>query len=143
MPCPVKDYMDEDIPTVDSEASTLEVAKMMAERHESYFVVLRNSQLAGIVTEGDILRKVIAAERSPSEVKISEIMSSPLVTIGRDEEVSVAAKKMIDHDVRRLPVVRDSILYGVITMRDLAKHFNDYNEKVVKDIFRSMSLFHV
>lgn len=142
MPYPIKDYMTKDIPTIDSEASALETAKVMAESRDAYLIVLRKAQPVGIVTEGDLLRKVMAVQREPSEVKTSEIMSAPLVTIDPDEPVNVAIQVMVDKDIRRMPVVRGSIIYGVITMRGLVSHFNDYNERVVKDIFRSMSLFH-
>jgi signal-transduction protein with cAMP-binding, CBS, and nucleotidyltransferase domain len=142
MSYPVKDYMTKEIPTVDSEASALETAKIMAENRDDYLIVLRKAQPAGIVTEGDLLRKVMALQRDPSKVKISEIMSAPLITINPDDAVNVAIQIMVDKDIRRMPVVRDSIIYGVITMRDLVRHFNDYNERIVKDIFRSMSLFH-
>ena len=70
-------------------------------------------------------------------------MFALLVTIGPGEAVNVAVKVMVDHDIRRLPRVRDFIIYGVISMRELVEHFSDYNDRVVKDIFRSMSLFHV
>lgn len=143
MSYPVKDYMTKEIHTVDSEASALETAKIMAEKRDAYLIVLRKAQPAGIVTEGDLLRKVMAIERDPSGVKISEIMSAPLITINPDEAVNVTIQIMVDKDIRRMPVVRDSIIYGVITMRDLVRHLNDYNERVVKDIFRSMSLFHM
>lgn len=143
MAYPVKDYMTKEIPTIDAELSAFEVSKVMAEKNDAYLIVLRKAQPVGIVTEGDLLRKVMAKQLDPSGVKISEIMSVPLITIDPDEAVNVAVKVLIDHDIRRMPVVRDSIIYGVITMRDLVKHFNEYNDRVVRDIFRSMTLFHV
>jgi CBS domain-containing protein len=143
MPYPVKDYMTKEIPTIDVEVSAFEASKVMAEKNDAYLIVLRKAQPVGIVTEGDLLRKVMAKQLDPSGVKILEIMSMPLITIDPDEAVNVAVKVLIDHDIRRMPVVRDSIIYGVITMRDLVKHFNEYNDRVVRDIFRSMTLFHV
>jgi len=143
MSYPVKDYMEKEIQTVDCEVSAVEASKIMAAKNDAYLIVLKNAQPAGILTEGDLLRKIMAQGRDPAKVKISEIMSTPLITISPEEPVNVAVKLMVDKNIRRLAVVRDSIIYGVITMRDLAKHFNDYNERVVKDIFRSMSLFHV
>lgn len=143
MPYPVKDYMAKEIPTIDSEATALEASKVMTEKHDAYLIVLRKAQPAGIVTEGDLVRKIMAMELDPSGAKISEIMSAPLITVNPDEAVNVAVKTMVDHDIRRLPVMRDTIIYGVITMRDLVRHFNDYNDRVIRDIFRSMSLLHM
>jgi len=135
--------MTKEIPTIDAEVSALEASKVMAAKNDAYLIVLGKAQPVGIVTEGDLLRKVMAKQLDPSAVKISEIMSAPLITIDPDEAVNAAVKVLIDHDIRRMPVVRDSIIYGVITMRDLVKHFNEYNDRVVRDIFRSMTLFHV
>ena len=63
MTYPVKDYMSKEIPTVYSEASAREASKTMAERHDRYLVVMRKTQLAGIVTDGDLVRKIMSMKR--------------------------------------------------------------------------------
>jgi CBS domain-containing protein len=139
----VKDYMVKDIPTIDTEASALEACKIMTVKQEAYLIVFRGEQPEGIVTEGDLMRKIVGEQRDASATKVSEIMSAPLITVNPDETVTVAVKTMVDRNVRRLPVVRDGILYGVFTMREMMRHFNEYNDRIVRDIFRSMSLLHM
>ena len=139
----VKDYMIKDMPTIDGEASAFEACKIMTGKQEAYLIVFRGGQPEGIVTEGDLMRKIVGEQRDASATKVSEIMSAPLITVNPDEIVTVAVKMMVDRNVRRLPVVRDGTLYGVFTMREMMRHFNEYNDRIVADIFRSMSLLHM
>ena len=136
----IKDYMIKEIATIDVENSAAEASKMMLDKVVGYLIVLENGQPAGIVTEKDLVLKVMAKEKEPSKVKASEIMSTPLITIDPDATVEDAVKTMVQHGIRRLPVVRDSIIYGMFTSRDLAKHFNEYEDRITKDIIRSMSM---
>ena len=136
----IKDYMRKNIITVDAEASASTASKTMMENIVGYLIVLQNDQPAGIVTERDLVLKVMAKEREPLKVKVSEVMSTPLVTIDPDASVEDAVKTMVEHGIRRLPVVREGIIYGIFTARDLARHFNEYEDRVTKDIIRSMSM---
>ena len=135
----VKDYMRRDIVTVDIESSAVDASKLMLEKEVGCLIVLKNDQLAGIVTERDLVSRVMAKEKDPSKTPVSDFMSAPLITIDVDSSLEDAVKTMVEHGIRRLPVVHDNIIYGVFTARDLAKHFNEYEDRVTKDIIRSMS----
>jgi CBS domain-containing protein len=135
----VKTYMRRDLATADVEASASEASKIMLEKDIGYLIVLDKAQPIGIVTVRDLVMKVMAKGRDPLTVKISEIMSSPLVTIDPDATIEDAVETMVKHGVRSLAVVRDSILYGTFGARDLARHFKEYEEKVTRDIIRSMA----
>lgn len=69
------------------------------------------------------------------------LMSQPLVTVDPDATVEEAMKIMAKHGIRKLPVVRDTILYRIFTARDLAKHFHEYEDRVAREKIRGMSLF--
>jgi len=73
----IKDYMEKNIATVDVGASAVEVSKLMLEKGVGYLIVLEKDQSIGIVTEQDLVWKVMAKERDPSKVKVSESMSAP------------------------------------------------------------------
>jgi CBS domain-containing protein len=135
----VKTYMRRDLATADVEASASEASKIMLEKDIGYLIVLDKAQPIGIVTVRDLVMKVMAKGRDPLTVKISEIMSSPLVTIDPDATIEDAVETMVKHGVRSLAVVRDSILYGTFGARDLARHFKEYEKKVTRDIIRSMA----
>lgn len=134
----IKDYMRKDIVTIDAEASAVVASKTMMDNNIGYLIVLKNNQSAGIVTERDLVLKVMAKEREASKIKISDIMSTPLITIDPDTSVEDAVNTMVKHSIRRLPVVRDTILYGVFTLRNLALHFNEYEDEVVRHIIKSI-----
>ena len=136
----VKDYMSKDIVIIDVNASVSEAAKKMLEKDRGSLIVTKEGQPAGIVTERDLTRKVMAKERNPIKVKVSEIMSIPLITIDPDASIEEASQIMAKHSVRRLPVIRDNILYGMFTARILAQHFKEYEDKLTKDLVRSMSI---
>jgi len=133
--------MRKDIATVDVGASAAEASKIMLEKNVGYLVVLEKAQPAGIVTERDLVLKIMAKGKNPLGVKVCEFMSKPLVSIDPDATVEEAVKTMTKHGIRRLPVVRNNILYGIFTARDLAKHFNEYEDRVTRDIIKHMSLF--
>jgi CBS domain-containing protein len=131
--------MRRDIATSDAEASAFEASKIMLEKDIGYLIVLEKGQPAGIVTVRDLVMKVMAKGEDPSTVKISEIMSAPLVAIDPDATVEDAVETMVKHGIRTLAVVRDSILYGTFGARDLARHFNEYADRAARDIVKSMA----
>jgi len=130
----IKNLMTKDIVTVNSESTIEEASKVMAEKRRGYAVVLRAGRPVGMVTERDFVWKVMAEGRSPSEVKVLEVMSAPLIAVDPDADLSVAAEMMDKHKIRRLPVIRDEIIYGIITTRDIVNHFNQYVKKVMIDV---------
>ena len=136
MPNLVKDYMDKEVPTTEESQLSTEAAKTMMKSGKGFLIVLQNGQLTGIVTEKDFVNKIVAAERDPLNVKVRDIMSFPLITIDPDEDLLRASEMMQKHDVRRLPVTRGGIIYGVITARDIARQAGEYVEREVKDILR-------
>ncbi len=137
----VKDYMMKDFETIDLGISAIAVSKIMAEKNLGYLIVLEKDCPVGIITERDLVRKVIAGEKDPSKVKVSEVMTTPLVTIDPDGTVDEAIKVMMEHGIQRLPVMRMNVFYGVFTPNGLARHFNEYEEKVAGDVIKHMSLF--
>ncbi|MCJ7635494.1 CBS domain-containing protein [Candidatus Bathyarchaeota archaeon] len=132
----VKDYMVKEIATVDAEADVSATAEKMAQTPRCYLIVLRNGQPLGIVTEKDLVNKVLAKRLDPSKIKVQEIMSSPLITVDPDAQLTTAAELMKEKNVRKLPVAKDGILYGMITARDIADEFADYVDKSMRDMLR-------
>lgn len=132
----VKHYMSEEVPTIESQASVVEASKEMRKTGKGFLIVLKDLRPAGIVTEHDFVNKVIADELIPLKVSVREIMSSPLITIDPDEDLSKASEIMKVKNIRRLPVVREGIIYGVITVRDISQRFSEYVDKATRDIMK-------
>ncbi len=118
----VEDVMAKKVVTIDYVATVRDAASLMARRKCSCLVVLQGKAAIGIVTERDLVRKILAVGVDPSKVLISDVMSAPLVTIGAGATVVDAAEKMSEYLIRRLVVVDESgALVGLITSGDIAK----------------------
>ena len=119
----VKDFMTTDVLTIDINESVQAAAMLMHNQDVGDLVVMDGIKAEGIVTERDLVRRVLAQKR-PLETKVSEIMSSPLITIEEDASLRKAARKMVKYRIRRLPVTRDNVLVGIIATSDFARHLS-------------------
>ena len=118
----VRDIMTKNMVMIDYDKSALEAAKIMAEKGISSVFVVKDNHPIGIVTERDFIKKICAKELSVSEVKMSDIMSKILTTADPETPIEVAVQRMVNHKVRRLPIMEGGKLVGIITVTDLAKH---------------------
>ena len=119
----VRDLMSYPIATVRPEAMVLEAIKRMVAEKKGSVLVAREGLLKeclGIVTTSQIFLKVFAEGLDPAAVAVTEIMTpSPLVTIDLDATTREAARLMREHNIRRLPVMKEGALVGIITSKDL------------------------
>jgi len=90
----VKDYMDKEFPTLEVEASVVDAAKKLVADNKGYVIVLEKGRPYGIVTELDLVTKILAAEKDPKEVTLKQISSTPLITIDPDEDLLKASEMM-------------------------------------------------
>lgn len=118
----VRDIMTREIVTIDGDRSALEAAKMMTERGISSLFIIKDGTTAGIVTERDFIKKICAKELTVTQVKVSDIMSKILTTATPETPIEVAVQRMVNHKVRRLPIMEGDRVVGIITVTDLAKH---------------------
>ena len=132
----VKDYMEKEFPTLEVEATVVAAAKILDEKKKGYIIVLEKGKPYGIVTEWDLVSKVLATEKDPKKLTLKEIASKPLITIDPDEDLLKASELMQKKDVKRLPVVKGGVIYGVITSTNIAQKCGEYVNKSVKDILR-------
>lgn len=116
----VKDVMSSPVITVNENASAQEVAKLMKD-NDIGCVIVNSSEgrPVGIITEKDLVTRVVAENIKPSEVAAKEVMSAPLITIDAEKTISEAAKEMNRYNVRRLAVMYKSQLVGIITSKDI------------------------
>ncbi|MGB3943306.1 MAG: CBS domain-containing protein [Methanothrix sp.] len=117
---PVRDIMARPVITVDSSVDVMKAANKMFSANVGSLIVIHNDQPMGIITERDLVGKIVARAANPKEVKVSDVMSSPLITVHPEISLSDAAVKMLKSGVKRLPVVSsDGELMGIITDTDL------------------------
>jgi CBS domain-containing protein len=131
--------MVKEINTIPSESTVIDGAKAMAAdiNAEGYAIVLKGGKPVGIITERDIVNRVLARDLDPSRTKVEEVMSSPLIGVDPDDDLVKASERMREKNVRKLVVMRDEIAYGILTAKDIAQHLRDYVEKSVRDILLS------
>jgi CBS domain-containing protein len=103
------------------EVPVLEAIKHMAERRVGALLVMRGEILVGILSERDYARKVILQGRSSAQTAVSEIMSSPVLTVTPDTDVFDCMRLCTDSRIRHLPVVDNETVVGVISIGDLVK----------------------
>ncbi len=119
----VKDFMTTNVITIDVQRTVLEAAKLMHHQDVGDLVVMEGNEPKGIVTERDLVRRVMA-QKKPLETKVSEVMSNPLITIEEDSSLRDAARIMVKNKIRRLPVTKKNVLVGIIATSDFARHIS-------------------
>jgi len=129
----VKDIMSQPVITISPEAHMGEAARVMSERRIGSLIAERGERPVGIVTERDLLSQVIALDREPARVRVADIMSLPLVTIGPSATIKEAARTMI-RKRGRLVVVEGDELLGIVTASDLVKSLPETEETTRKVI---------
>ena len=117
----VKDFMTINVITIDVNRTVLEAAKLMHQQDVGDLVVLEGVEAKGIITERDLVRRVMAMKK-PLDTKVSQVMSDPLITIDQDAPLREAARLMTKYKIRRLPVKKETMLVGIIATNDFAKH---------------------
>jgi CBS domain-containing protein len=119
----VRDFMSKNVITIDAQGTVLEAAKLMHQQDVGDLVVMEGIVAKGIVTERDLVRRVMA-QKKPLDTKVSEVMSDPLITIDEESPLRDAARKMVKYKIRRLPVTRNNVLVGIIATSDFARHLS-------------------
>jgi CBS domain-containing protein len=127
----VQDIMSKDVITILLKASMAEAAKIMGAHHIGSLIVEVGGIPDGIVTERDLLSKVLAKGKDPEKVTVKEVLSSPLITIEPTATIREAAQTMISKKAR-LAVFKEGTLIGIITAADLIKSFPETPETLMK-----------
>lgn len=110
--------MKKELVTVDAGTSVVEAAKLMKACHVGSVLVSQDRKVVGIVTESDIVRKFVGADRVPYFIPVKEIMSSPVLGIEERRPITEAADLMNKHRTRHLGVTKEGALVGVVSVRD-------------------------
>ncbi len=104
---------------IDAEATVLDAAKLMNERHIGALVVTRREKLIGIFTERDILNRVVAVQSTPAEAFVKDVMTTPVACCRRKTTEGECRAVMRRKRIRHLPVVEDDRLVGIISIGDI------------------------
>jgi CBS domain-containing protein len=117
----VEDVMIEKVITVDENTTVKEAVEVMNKHEIGCLVVMKKNKPVGIITERDMLKRVLAESRNPEKTKVSEIMTTPIITTTPTTSLEEAAKLMFEKNLKKLPVVAQGKLLGLVTLTDLAR----------------------
>lgn len=131
----IRDVMTDRVIKVAPE-ETVEVAARTLARHNIGILPVcdHRNKLCGLVTDRDLVTRCLAANRSPTDTKVSDVMTMQITSAGPEMEIRVAAQLMGRQQVRRLPVVENGRLCGMVSLGDLARR-----EDSAEDVFDALS----
>jgi len=117
----VKEAMKTNLAVINPNFSVIEAAKVMKKRNIGNVIVVEGDQPVGILTESDILKKVVAEGKNPEKTMVKDVRSTPIIVVDPYITLEEAMKTMGKCNVRRLPVIEDNKLIGIITQRDISR----------------------
>jgi CBS domain-containing protein len=116
----VKEAMKTNLAKVEPNMTVLDAAQLMKKRKIGNVLVVEKKQPIGILTESDILKKVVAEGKNAKDVLVKNVMSTPIIVIDPYVSLEEAMKTMGKCNVRRLPVIENNELIGIITQKDIS-----------------------
>ena len=117
----VRDIMQKNVITIDYNKTALDASVILKEKEISFLVIMKEGKIAGIVSESDIVRKIVAKDLNSSQIQLEEIISKNFKWVESDLEIEDAVQKMLNSSIRRLIVLENEKLAGVITQTNLAE----------------------
>jgi len=121
----VRDIMEKNVITIDINETANNAANQMKENDISFLVIIENGKPVGVVSERDFVQKLCINNQNSSDVKISDIMSYKFRWVSTTTTIEDAIQKMLNNNIRRLLVLDDEKLVGVITQTDLASYLRE------------------
>ena len=116
----VRDAMTEDPRSIGASASIVEAARLMREQHIGSLPVTEEERLVGMITDRDITTRVVAESAVPEKTSVGDVYSRDLIIVEPDNDLDQALQLMARHQVRRLPVVENGKLVGMVAQADIA-----------------------
>jgi CBS domain-containing protein len=105
--------------TISEKASIREASRLMADKHIGCLVILNGGRLKGILSERDVMTRVVALGQDPDATSVAEVMTTRVSTVSPDESSDQALMRMQDGGFRHLPIVKDGLVLGMLSVRDL------------------------
>ena len=137
----VRDVMNRDVMSVGPGETVIVAAEKMADANISSVIIVDDGDVAGILTETDLVRRVCREDYDVSDTCVSEVMSSPVISIGPGESVLRAGQVMESRHIKRLPVVSHDELVGIVTQTDLVRVLTSFGTRQAVSEIMSTNVF--
>jgi CBS domain-containing protein len=129
----VHDAMTSSVITVEPETNVAKAASVMSQKGIGSLIIKSNSEPEGLITESDIITKVVSRDIQASQITVAEIMTKNLIKIDPGSELNEAARIMAKNNIRRLPVVSNGVLVGILTSTDVIMVSPELTEILVEN----------
>ena len=128
--------MEKNVVTIEHDKTALDAARLISDKDVSFLVILNGDTPVGVLSESDFVKRLAAADKKASDVIVSEIMSSNFRWVEPETELEDAIQKMLNNNIRRLVILDNNKLAGVITQTDLTGFLRDklLVDKTIKNI---------
>lgn len=136
-----RDIMSNKIVTMESSESVIDIAKIMGKNKVSSVIITKDQKPIGIITERDLVSKIISQNKKPVEVKTIDIISSPLVVVSPVTPVDEIVEKITERKIKRVVVVDMDQPVGIVTVTDFVKHLHKIladDEDYKHDIYQAL-----
>jgi CBS domain-containing protein len=133
--------MVKNVITLQTDTSAHEAVKLLNKNKIGCLVVVRDGEIEGILTERDLLERVVEECRDPRKTKVSEIMTRDVIVGKSDMEISEATKIMVKNRVKKLPIVEKGHLVGIVTVTDIA-HATNIDKRTI-ELVDALSNMHI
>lgn len=117
----IRDIMQKNVVTIEHDKTALDAAKLISEKDISFLVIVKDRKPIGVVTERDFVRKIASKDKQASKISLADIMSFKFRSVKPSTDIEDAVQKMVNNNIRRLVVLDNEELVGVITQTDLAR----------------------
>ena len=121
-----------DITVIGHTRKIIDAVQIMAEKDIGSILVDKDNEICGILTERDILKKIVALGKDPSAVTVEQVMSTDLLSIDANASILDASDMLKEHNIRRLPVKEDGRIVGMVTARNVGQQVHDYYKMVAE-----------
>lgn len=134
----VEDVMVKEVITIDENSTVKEAADVMNRFEIGCLIVTKKGKAVGILTERDLLKRVVSQAKNPRKTKVELVTSKPLIVVEPDMDLEEAAKLMFKMKIKKLPVVENGQLMGLVTLTDLAR-FQPQMIRILKKMSEKMA----
>ena len=117
----IKDVMVTDLVTVTADLNVKEAVKVMNDFEIGCLIVVEDGKAVGILTERDVLKRVVEKGKDPEKTLVKDVMSKPLIVVNPEMGLEEAIETMFKNKIKKLPVVKDGKLVGLVTFTDIAR----------------------
>jgi len=130
----VKDIMTKEVVTIEASQTATAACEMYKDRGVGCLIVTQNSLITGILTERDIIERIILGERDPKTTLVEAIMSRDIKTIHASATIETATKVMKDNHIKKLPVILNNKIVGIVTATDISNRVPLYTKELRQSV---------